>query len=267
MGFWDNTGQWGPGLFNTVAGLYTSNEANKEAEERMRRAQGPMYDTVMGASANALSLAGNMDPKAHAAERFNAQQELLAPGNEREENTLMRKLHAKGLLGVASFDPVPGTKPTPGVALNPYMAAMMAAREGAKAKSAYDALGEGEKYLDRLLDRSGQLERRAQTARSTGQRALQTIPSRSAQTLQLLQGLGGVAKDMGLFGELGKWLGGGSGLSPDAIPAPAGGWDSPEISGLAEQIMPSFELPRFEMPNWDDFNYGGYSADDWGWGW
>ena len=187
--FWDTLG---PGLLKVGGELFLQNRANKENDSLLRRAQGPLYDQMNAQAGKSLALADSMDPKAMAAERFNAQQGLLAPGQEADRLKLMRELQAKGLLGVASHQPVPGTVATPGVAMNPHMAALFAAQEGARARSAYDSLREGEGYLTDLLRRSGMLQGQAQNARATG---LATTPRRPSTAGILGRGAMDALKD------------------------------------------------------------------------
>jgi hypothetical protein len=187
--FWE---QVGPGLIGTGFNIYKGRQEEKEAEERLRRSQGPLYDQLQSMAGTSLNLAGGMNPQALATDRFGAQQALLEPGREAQRQQLMRQLAAKGMLGVASHSPVAGTTATPGVAMNPHMAALLAAQEGAKSQAAYQSLGEGEQYLDRLLNRGGMLQRQAQGARATGQQAMTQIPRSPSITQQVL---GGLVKD------------------------------------------------------------------------
>lgn len=205
--FWETMG---PGLFETGLGLYTGKLEKDRAEKQLRRAQGPVFDQSQRLAGQTLSRAEGMDPKTMAAERFAAQQELLAPGNELAKQKLMRELQARGMLGAASFAPVPGTVAQPGVAMNPQLAALFAAQEGAKAKSAFDSLAEGEQQLDRLVNRGGALSRSAEASRAAGAApAVQNLmKSRPSIQETLLRGFGGAMKDKGtrdvIFGGLKK---------------------------------------------------------------
>jgi len=219
--FWDNIG---PGLLETGGNVFLGRRAAKEAEDRLRRAQGPLYDQMQGMAGQSLNLAQGMDPTKMATDRFTQQQALLAPGMEADKLALWRQLQAKGMLGAASFAPVAGTINTTGQPMNPQMAALLAAQEGAKARSAYQSLGEGQDYLDQLLRRSGMLQGGAQGARATGQVALQQIPAKPSITEQVVRGgmnilkdpkargaiFEGVKKIPGMLGDIGSWLGGGT---------------------------------------------------------
>ena len=214
--FWEVLG---PGLLETGGNIYTSGRASSEAEKRLRRAQGPLFDVQQGLAAKSLANAGSMDPKAAAAEWFAAQQGLVAPSNLQAQQNLMQELQAKGMLGLASHSAVPGTAPTPGVAMNPQLAALFAAQEGAKQKSAYQSLAEGEAQLDRMIDRSDTLQGSAQRARATGQYALTQVPAKPSIMDQLLKGGLNILKDPrarrtvgGMLGDAAGWLGGALGI-------------------------------------------------------
>lgn len=127
---------------------------------------GGLFSGYMTGAQKSLDLAGGMDPKAHAAERLAAQQELLAPQRAAEEANMMRKLQAKGLFGLGSHE---GS--TSG-AQNPFAAALYGARSQADKKAAYESLNEGEAYLDRLLKRSGGMFDYAKDVEGTGRDAL-----------------------------------------------------------------------------------------------
>lgn len=230
--FWE---KFGPGMLQLGGGYLGERMAARRGEAELRKAQGPLYDQLMGQAGRSLSLAGSMDPQVMAAQRFAQQQALLAPGMEADRQDLMRQLQKQGLLGVSSFSPVPGTVATPGVAMNPHLAALYAAQEGAKAKSAYDAQREGEAYLDSLLRRSGMLQGQAQVARSTGQMARGYLPSKPSIGETLLRGGMSLLKDpralksvTGMIGSGIDWL---RGSTPSYTPTytPIGGyqdWDA-----------------------------------------
>lgn len=96
------------------------------------------FDQARGA----FGLAGNLDPRAHAAERYDAAQALLAPGDARAESGLMQDLYNKGGFGLRTNG---GT--------NPYVATLLDARNTRNSQMSYNSLREGEMYLDNLLNR------------------------------------------------------------------------------------------------------------------
>jgi len=152
--------------------LYGQQRQASEREKLLRRTQGPLYDQQQKLAGESLSLARGADPKAMAAERFAEQQKLLAPGNEADMNNLMQMLQSRGLLGLSSYSAVPGTQQQ-GAPVNPYVASLLAAQQGAKSRSAFDSLKEGEQYLDQLVRRGGALSGQAQQGQAAQQYALQ----------------------------------------------------------------------------------------------
>jgi hypothetical protein len=220
--FWDTMG---PGLLQIGGNAFLGSRASKEAEERLRRAQGPLYDTQQTMAGKSLALAGSMDPTAMAADRFAQQQALVAPGNEAARLALMRELQSKGMLGTASYAPVAGTVNTTGAPMNPQMAALLAAQEGAKAQASYGSLKEGNDYLTQLLGNSGMLQRQAQDARTSGIRAqfgdrYTGLPAKPSLSEQVIKGglnllkdpkardavMGAVKGIPGMLGSVNKWL-------------------------------------------------------------
>jgi hypothetical protein len=205
--------QLGGGLLQGGGNLLLQQMKRRQAESELRRAQGPLYNQQQSMAGQSLALASGMDPRAAAAERFEAQQALQAPGNAAAEQALMRQLHKQGLLGVSSFQPVPGTVQTPGVGMNPHMAALYAAQQGARSQAAYDALREGEGQIDRMVNRSGALQGQAQRAQQAGMLARAGMPQKPSvgQTLlsgglKLLQDPKAIKTIGGLLGSAGGWL-------------------------------------------------------------
>jgi hypothetical protein len=210
--FWRRASNAAPGLFDFGAGVYGMQAGRKEAAKNLQDARGPQYDALMSQSGQVLSQAGGMDPRAAAAERFNAQSGLLAGKDVADEAALMRMLHAKGMLGAANFNPgVPGVTPN-GTAMNPHMAAYYAARGGRDAKMAADSLDAGEAQLDRTIKRSGMLQDQAAAQQRSGLEGVRTQPSRTAANLNLLKGASGLVKDLGGLQGIRSMIGSGAGL-------------------------------------------------------
>ena len=182
--FWETAGA---PVVQAGLGMFSAREAEKAGEEKLRRAGGPLFDTQMSVAGQALNRAGGLDPAAVARERFNQQQSILAPGYEQQMQSLQRQMRARGQGGIASFAPVPGTQATPGVPINPQLAALAAAQAGEKAKSAYGSLNEGEEQISRMLQRSGMLQSQALGARGT---ALRQLPPKAPGFLSQLAGAG-----------------------------------------------------------------------------
>lgn len=210
--FWRNVENAAPGLFNFGAGMYSRNQAQNESAARLKTAQGPLYDASMAAAGGALNMAGKLDPKAHATERFNAAQGMLAGTDAASMDDLMRRLHASGQGGIASFSGAEG-----GPAMNPQMAAYFEAKADRDSKMAYDSLRQGEAYMDNMLKRSGMLQQQAANTQAAGLNAQRTQPSKAAGTAQMLKGFGGLLKDTGALNKIPgmirggiDWLRGGS---------------------------------------------------------
>lgn len=187
------------GMLDFGIGAYGMQAGRKEAEQKLRAAQGPLYDASMAASGRALGQAGSMDPQAFAQQRFDAQRGLLSGVDAKSEADLMRQLQAKGLLGVSNYNPgvegiAPGT-----TAMNPHLAAFYAARNARDARMSADSLDAGQAQIDRYLKRSGMLQQQAANRQSTGLEAQRTQPSRSTANMNLLRGAAGILKDTGML--------------------------------------------------------------------
>lgn len=201
---WGRMGQAAPGLFDFGVGLYGANAGQKEAAERLRRAQGPLFQSQMAGAQTAIDAASGMDPRALGAERFAAEQGLLAGTDAKNMDDLMRMLRAKGMLGVANYNPgVEGITPT-GTAMNPHVAAFLAAKNARDAKMAAGSLDAGEAQLDRMLKRSGMLQDQAANTQRAGMTAQGSQPSRSLRNVELLKGAGSILKDAGVFNDVFK---------------------------------------------------------------
>jgi hypothetical protein len=210
--FWGRIGRAAPGMLDLGLGIYARNQGQKEAADRLRAAQGPLYDQAMAGVSTALSRA-NMDPQAAAQERFNAQHELLAGVDAKSEADLMRILRSKGMLGISNFKPgVVGITPN-GTPMNPHMAAYYAARNARDAKMSADSLDASERAQREASYLAGREQNIAESAQQSGLAAARTQPSRAASNMQLIKGLGGVlsnkdiwGKEGGLFGIGVDWL-------------------------------------------------------------
>lgn len=209
---WDDFwGRAAPGMFDLGVGLYGTSAGSKEASNRLRTAQGPLYDAQMGAAQTALAQAGNMDPQAFAQQRFNQNTALLAGKDAADEQDLLRYLRARGRLGAASFNPgVEGITPN-GTPMNPQLAAFYAARNARDAKLAVDSYDQGQAQIDNYLKRSGMLGQGAAATQASGMAARGQLPSRSKANVALLKGAGSILKDTGMLKSAGDWLKGAAG--------------------------------------------------------
>ena len=189
--WWQQFGQdYGPGLLNFGTQYLGERQAGREQRGMLRDVRGPLYDQQTDLARQALTQAGSMDPRAMAAERFAAQQQLLAPGEEAQRQALMRQLQSQGLLGLSSHAAVPGVVTTPGQAVNPYLASLLAAQQTQRARSAFESLGEGEQQINRLIDRSSRLQAPGAQATQAALQAKLIAPKPSLTSLLLKTGSG-----------------------------------------------------------------------------
>lgn len=229
-GFWDSIGNAVPGMLQTGVNFFGQKQAAQGAEDELRKAQGPLYAQTQQMAGNALNMAGSMDPKAAAAERYQAQQNIVAPNEEAQRLKILRELQAKGQTGVASHAPVAGAGGVPGVAgqpgapINPQLAAFYAAQQAGRNTAAYNSLNEGENQINRMLDRSGMLQKQAQGQQSTGQLARRSMPKAPSIGSTLLQGASGLLSNPGMMSAIaggakdlfgGLFGGGGLTANPD----------------------------------------------------
>lgn len=197
--FWTKAG---PGLLDFGLGAITRNQGQQEAADKLGTAQGPLYQDATNAARGMFTQLGSADPQAFAKQRFDAQQALVAPVQDKQFDDLYRKLYAKGQLGIADYNPgVEGITPN-GTAMNPQLAAFFAAKNAQRSKDAYGAMDQGQKYIGDLVSRAGMLQRTAAGAQGTGLEAQRTQPSRAASNSELLRGVSGVLKNAGGFAAL-----------------------------------------------------------------
>jgi len=214
--FWDRSG---PGMLGLGVGLYNRHQAEREARKRLAGAQGPLFQSAMTGAQGMLGQLGALNPDALAADRFNAQEALLAGPQAKDLADLQRTLYAKGMLGTANYNPgIEGIEP--GMLMNPHMAAFYAARNADRAKRAAGALDQGQRYADNLVTRASNLQGLAGNTQGTGLAAARTQSSRAYGNAKLLKGAMGILKDnpkilsriggmLGdVFGGVGDWLGG-----------------------------------------------------------
>lgn len=193
--WWQQFGdQFGPGLLGVGANIFGERAAGRQQQQMVRDLRGPLYGTEQALAGRSLALAGSMDPRAAAAERFAAQQQLLAPGEEAQRQELMRMLQSQGLLGLSSYGAIPGVVTTPGQPVNPYVASLLAAQGTQRAKSAYESLNEGEQQLDRLIGRSNTLQSGGRAATNAALQAKLLAP-RPSTASTLLRGASGLLQN------------------------------------------------------------------------
>lgn len=244
--FWDTFGKAAPGMFGTAAGLWAKNAAQKEAEDRLRQVQDPLYAQQQAAAQKSLALAGSMDPKALAAERLKAEQDLLAPKDAADLTDLQQRLYTTGTAGLGTYNSGSGT---PGMLVNPGMNAYYAAKMDRDRMLAADALNQGESYLDRLNARAGTLQNQAIWRQRANMEAQRTIPTSTDKTLELLKSGIGMAKDFGLFGKGLDWLRGQFGGGGQNIVG-----DNP-FGGFSDTSIANTDFNPFGSDTGGDFNW------------
>jgi hypothetical protein len=240
--FWSKAG---PGLLDFGMGLYSRNAGMKEAEERLKRAQGPLYGQQMAAAGGMLNQAAGFDPNAAAADRFAQQQALVKPVQDKALTDYMRMLHAKGQLGTATYEQgLEGGTTGAGMLANPKLASFFAAQNAQRSKDAYAAMDQGQSYLDKLLNRSGMLQTNAANTQRAGLEAMRTQPSRATANHQLLKGGLGILKDSGVLNDVFK---------PGGMIGGAMDW----LKGIfnpAPAPQPIFEMPQIFDVGSSDWN-------------
>jgi hypothetical protein len=243
--FWSKAG---PGMIDFGLGMYSRNSAMKEAEERLKRARGPLYDQSMAAAGGMLNQAAGFDPQVAAEERFAKQQALLKPVQDKALADYMRTLHAKGQLGTATYEQgLEGGTTGAGMLANPKLASFFAAQNAQRSKDAYAAMDKGQSYLDNILNRAGMLQRSAADTQRAGLEAMRTQPSRAASNHQLLKGGLGILKDSGVMGDIFK---------PGGMIGGAMDW----LKGVFNPA-PVMPAPIFEMPQIFDVGSSDWNMD------
>lgn len=164
MAYWDKLG---PGMVDLGLNYFGDLLKKKQTDKMLSTAQGPLYSKLQGAAGAGLDTLGSLDPNAIAKQQFDQQQALMAPGNQAAYLDLMRDLQSKGMLGMASYKPVAGTA-SQGGSMNPMLAALFAAQEGARSKAAYEALGEGQKAVTSTVGNITNLSGAGNAAQTSG---------------------------------------------------------------------------------------------------
>lgn len=217
--FWGRLKGATPGLFDLGVGAYGMNAGQKEAANRLRAAQGPLYNQQMGLASGMLAQAGNFDPTAAAKTRFDQAQSLLAPGDAKDQAALQRMLYARGQGGAASYTGVDAG----GAPVNPQMAAYLQQKNRRDAQMAYDSLDQGDRALNGMLNRANSMQQGAANTQQAGLQAQGTQPSRAAANMNLLKGAAGVLGKAGAFkpleGMFGKGVDWAKGLFGGGVPA------------------------------------------------
>jgi hypothetical protein len=111
-------------------------------------------DSYMGAARDVMGQAKDFDPRTFAAQRYQEQQDLLAPTRSLQQQSLMQDLFSKGGFGLTTNGQAADGA---SAGVNPYVQSLASAWGQQDKQMAYDSLGQGESYLDNLLRRQGGL--------------------------------------------------------------------------------------------------------------
>ena len=189
----------GPAV-QTAGGWYASQQAKDDENKRAAEARGDAgYTGASGLQSQFMSQAAG-NPDQMAAQRFNAQQGIVAPAYAKSESDLMRSLFQKGMLGLgtsagAGVDPITGQPQTwtvaPGQQTNPLMAAYQAAKLGQQGKDAYAAMREGQEFQRNQMSNAATAADMRAKALATA-RAAQPQISKASGMGDLFKGLGGM---------------------------------------------------------------------------
>ena len=171
------------GAAQTGFGMIGVNQAQKGQQTMLRELQGPNYGGFQSGAAGMLSQAANTNPQALAAQEYAKQQAVVAPSREKNMSDLLSMLRAKGMLGIANYQGasqgdsavagLPGQtgqswQTTPGQAVNPFLASLLAANAGQDTAMAANALKTGQDVLSANVERATKLSGAANSAAQTG---------------------------------------------------------------------------------------------------
>lgn len=195
--FWGRLNKAGPGLLDLGVGLYGRTAGAKEANAKVDAAQGPLYQQAMGGAQQMLGR--TMDPRAAAKERLDMEMGLLKDSDAASEADFMRKLYARGMLDMSTFD-------TKGGAMNPHVYAYQKALADRNAKMASESLDKGENAVTANIQRAGQLQGTAGNTQNTGMIAQRARGSDTLRNMELLKKGAGILKDTGMLQMGTDWL-------------------------------------------------------------
>jgi hypothetical protein len=199
--FWGRTKQAVPGMLPGAVelgmGMWGQRGFEKETDQRLRMAQGPVYDQSMNLASGMLSR--STDPRAQAQQRLNMEMGLLKEGDAASEADFLRGQHARGMLDMATYD-------TAGKPMDPKMYAFLKARENRNAQMASNALDKGENAVNQNIARAGALQGTAGNTQRTGMIAQGARPSQALGNLEMLKKGYGIAKSSGMLDIGMDWL-------------------------------------------------------------
>lgn len=276
----------GPAV-QTAGGWYASQQAKDDDQKRSQDVMNDPGFKQAGQLQSQMLTQATGNPDQMAAQRFNAQQGLMAPVYDKGQNDLMRDLFRKGMLGLATSEGADAQGNTwtvaPGQQVNPMMAAFQSAKMANQSKAAYDAMREGQQFQMNAINNASNLGQQRMAANNAVRAAAPQV-SKAFGMGDLFKGIGGMLTNPSVTGALGKLFSGGGagGGAPAGMPAPGGldNWDRMgDLSafGLGGSPAMSYDFGPMNFSgsdNWDlmgdlssyglgDFSGGWSTGDNW----
>ncbi len=159
-----------PTTYSNGVGVSHINPVTGEAGYKLAPEYQTLHNGMIGGANKAFGLAGDFNPMTHAKERYDASQALLAPGDQQANDGLMQDLYNKGGFGLTTNQTSVNGQP---VGVNPFVNTFMNARNTRNAGMAYKSLGEGESYLDNLINRGNGMMRSGLDLQRFGEGSMQ----------------------------------------------------------------------------------------------
>jgi len=269
----------GPAV-QTAGGWYASQQAKDDDQKRSQDVMNDPGFKQAGQLQSQMLTQATGNPDQMAAQRFNAQQGLMAPVYEKGQNDLMRDMFRKGMLGLATSEGADAHGNTwtvaPGQQVNPMMAAFQSAKMANQSKAAYDAMREGQQFQTNAIQNASSLGQQRMAANNAVRAAAPQV-SKAFGMGDLFKGIGGMLTNKSVTDFLGKQFGGGGTAAAEAAGQNlygADNWDRMgDLSafglGGSMPTMPELSMPSFDLgDNWDLMgNLESYGLGDWGGGW
>lgn len=195
------------GMLSTGADLWGASAQRSADEKRLAAARGPVYQQAQQGALGEMAAAGNVTPDSIYAQN----QALVAPTQAKQTADMQRQLYAKGLLGVANYNPgVEGIQA--GTKMNPHMAAMFAGQNAANAKLAAGATDQASALRTAAVGRASTLQGVGANQQTSGlapyQRGSGVSSAGKSMLPGMISGIGGLLKDSGALKGIGSWIAG-----------------------------------------------------------
>jgi hypothetical protein len=204
-----------PGQMTNGYGTSMIDPATGQMRFDLNSQYGGLKNQMLGGAKQAYDLAGDFDPRTHAAERYNSAQALLAPSDAQAESGLMQDLYNKGGFGLQTNRQAVGGG---NVSVNPYVDTFMNSRNTRNARMSWDSLGEGERYLDGLINRGHGFIRGGMDIDARGSASMQDAMNYRNQfnndyrTMLGMRGAGYATHNQGVANKYNAWAGGDQGF-------------------------------------------------------